>query len=305
MRKLVTSVVFILIFFTDTTFGAEIKVIQNCVNIKTGSARLVSDTLKKCKKNEKLVKLAIPFSESIKGNDGSTILSGENEPKIEIGKLGDFYIDTLYKFMYGPKTKDGWGTGFSIIGPTRGYGGGGPQGPKGDTGATGAKGDPGGFGDYGAFHDTTTDTLTANTATAIQLNTTDFSRGISIENDSNGKPSLIRFSTTGKYNIAFSSQINKADTGTDIISIWLKKYDVGSATGNNLAWTNTDLYLIGKDVKQVAAWNFFVDVTAGQAFQLMISAGTSTGSQIISLPAQSNPIRPEIPGTILTVNQIG
>lgn len=50
------------------------------------------------------------------GKDGATILSGITAPTTSQGKVGDWYIDTQNKRLYGPKTESGWGTGISLIG---------------------------------------------------------------------------------------------------------------------------------------------------------------------------------------------
>ena len=50
------------------------------------------------------------------GKDGATILSGITVPTTSQGKVGDWYIDTQNKHLYGPKTESGWGTGISLIG---------------------------------------------------------------------------------------------------------------------------------------------------------------------------------------------
>ena len=182
----------------------------------------------------------------------------------------------------------------------------GPTGPQGETGATGSagstgpKGDPGGFGDFGSFYDTTTTLLAANTATAIPLNSVDAAQGIAIATDTNGKPTLITFSTDGVYNVAFSLQLGKTDSGTDLVTIWLVQ------NGENVPWSSTDLFLTDADLKSrtVAAWNFFVTVTAGDTIQLMIAASNDLKTSILAAPAQTNPDRPAIPSTILTVNQV-
>lgn len=63
---------------------------------------------------------------------------------------------------------------------------------------------------------------------------------------------------------------------------------------------------MGADARYVAAWNFFLNVQSGDYYQLMItSSGTTLKTKILSAPAQTNPVRPEVPGTILTVNQVG
>jgi hypothetical protein len=180
----------------------------------------------------------------------------------------------------------------------------GVQGVQGIQGERGEKGDPGGFGYYGSFFDTGTLPLTANQAHAIQLDSTDFANGIGIENDDLGDPTKIRFQFAGKYNIAFSLQLIKSDSGTDVTTIWLCRGS-GSGSCSNVAWTATDTFLIGNSARQVAAWNFFVNMAANEFVQLMISPGTSTGTSVLSSPAQSNPTRPEVPSVILTVNQVG
>ena len=50
-----------------------------------------------------------------KGKVGATILSGITAPTTSQGKVGDWYIDTQNKHLYGPKTESGWGTGISLI----------------------------------------------------------------------------------------------------------------------------------------------------------------------------------------------
>lgn len=320
--------------------------VRNCVNINTGDARLVSDKVTKCSKNEKLVKLVIPAIEAESlvhtgtgapidfqtghdgdfyidasakkiygprlagvwgagsamigevgpiGKTGSALISGVTAPDTQTGFVGDFYLDITTKIIYGPKSdRAGWGVGSSITGPQ------GPAGSQGPTGATGAAGAPGGFGAYGSFYDTTTVTLLQNVATTIPLGVTQFANGVSIADGSK-----ISFSKTGKFNIAFSSQVIKEDNGDDIISIWLCKGTNGGAC-TNIPWTNTDMVFSGLNSRHVAAWNFFVDVTSGEYVQLMISsAGSTLKTKILSTAGQSSPTRPEIPGTILTVNQVG
>ena len=48
------------------------------------------------------------------GKDGSVIHSGTTEPTANIGKIGDWYIDTNAKVLYGPKTAAGWGEGITL-----------------------------------------------------------------------------------------------------------------------------------------------------------------------------------------------
>jgi len=225
------------------------------------------------------------------GPQGPTGATGSTGPQGATGAIGPI----------GPTGATGATGATGPIGPTGATGATGLQGLTGATGSTGPKGDPGGFGDFGSFYDTTTTLLAANTATAVPLNTTDRASGTSIVNDLFGKPTKITFTTTGVYNVSFSMQLGKTDSGTDLVSIWLVQ------NGDNVPWSSTDLYLTDSGTKSrtVAAWNFFVVIAAGDNIQLMISAENDLKTSILALPEQTNPVRPAVPSTILTVSQVG
>jgi hypothetical protein len=80
------------------------------------------------------------------GTAGSVIYSGTTTPPSATGNTGDFYLDLTTGLLYGPKTASGWGTGFSLIGPTGAAGATGATGATGPTGATGATGAAGAAG---------------------------------------------------------------------------------------------------------------------------------------------------------------
>ena len=165
----------------------------------------------------------------------------------------------------------------------------GSTGPKGDTGETGPPG-TGGLGSYGSFYDTTTQTNAVAAGNAFRFNNTDFNSGVSIVSSSR-----ITFANAGKYNIAFSAQMEKTDGGTDIAEIWIKK------NGSNEPNTNTKFYLAGNSAKMVAAWNFFVNAAAGDYYQIFwYSADTN-----VRILAEIAGDRPAIPSIIMTVNQVG
>ncbi|NRF40094.1 collagen-like protein [Pedobacter foliorum] len=65
------------------------------------------------------------------GQNGSIIYSGAKVPDAVTGSTGDFYLNSVTGLLYGPKTTNGWGTGFSLKGT---------NGVKGATGAAGANG---------------------------------------------------------------------------------------------------------------------------------------------------------------------
>lgn len=204
----------------------------------------------------------------------------------------------------GPQGETGRPGRTGAIGPQGPIGATGPQGPQGQIGAqgpAGAQGPPGGFGYFGSFLDTTTVLLPQDQVVNVPLNTTALSNGVSIGLDELNSPTKIQFLHTGIFNISFSMQLQKSDTGLDSVSIWLSK------NGVNIENTSTDISLSDKNEasRHVAAWNFVIDVAAGDYVQLRISATNDLRTSIIYEEPQLNPTRPAIPSTILTVNQIG
>jgi len=176
-----------------------------------------------------------------------------------------------------------------------------PRGERGARGLTGPQGPAVGFGSHGGFYDTSTIVLNSGVATPVPLNVTAFANGVSMID--NYKISL---SQSGKYNIAFSSQLYNSSNQERLVVIWLSKK--GIASSNWIEESSTDLYL-GKDTlseRAVAAWNFFVEAMPGEYYVLMI-ATNGAGVSIYGDPSAvtSPPGIPLIPSTILTVNQIG
>jgi len=144
---------------------------------------------------------------------------------------------------------------------------------------------------FGSFYDTT-DQLNSVQVNKMKLNTTDISSGVSIVSNSR-----VTIANAGVYNIQFSAQFDKTDSGIDAVEVWLSK------NGNNIANSNTELTLAGNNAKIVAGWNWFVNAAAGDYFELCwYSADAAVFINAIS--AGTNPTRPAIPSLILTVNQI-
>ncbi len=48
------------------------------------------------------------------GPRGSQLLSGNTNPSISIGLIGDQYINTDTGYLFGPKTESGWGAGVPL-----------------------------------------------------------------------------------------------------------------------------------------------------------------------------------------------
>ena len=178
------------------------------------------------------------------------------------------------------------------------------QGIQGVAGLQGVPGTPGANGTnglvpkYGSFYDTTTQAIDAiNTPKAMTFNEiVPGMNGVSANGVNVVSNSHVTVSTSGTYNIQFSAQLAKTDQGNDTMDIWLR------VDGVDVPWTNTAI-TIPSSQRQVASWNFMIDMTAGQHFQLMYSSA-DINSQILAVPSQTAPIRPGIPSVILTVTQV-
>ena len=142
---------------------------------------------------------------------------------------------------------------------------------------------------YGAFRDGTTQTAAAiNTAYPITLNATDISVGVTI-----GTPtSRVYVDRPGAYNFQFSLQLNKTSAAAKNVWIWYR------LNGTNAANSATQITLAGTSAAAVAAWNFVLNMNAGDYFELVWSTD-DTACQIVSL-ASVAPV-PAIPSVILTV----
>ena len=146
---------------------------------------------------------------------------------------------------------------------------------------------------YGSFYDTTTLSLTsASTAYALPLNASAESDGVSIVSDSR-----ITVANAGVYNIQFSAQLDKTDAGSDLVNIWFSK------NGINIPYSNTQVTVTGGNGKYLASWNFVLTLAANDYVQIMIQS-PDTHMRVVASGVQSNPARPEVPSTIVTVTQV-
>ena len=142
---------------------------------------------------------------------------------------------------------------------------------------------------YGSFYDTTDQTAAViNTAYAMTFNSTDLSAGVTI-----GTPtSRVYVDTHNVYNIQFSAQFVNTAGGTHNVWVWLRK------NGTDVANSATTLRLQGNNAEAVAAWNFLLDMNAGDYFELMWEVSDLAVS-LYADPASA--VHPAIPSIILTV----
>lgn len=142
---------------------------------------------------------------------------------------------------------------------------------------------------YGSFYDTTDQTAAViNTAYGMTFNSTDITKGVTI-----GTPtSRVYVDTRSVYNIQFSAQFVNTAGGAHNVWVWLRK------NGTNVANSTTTLRLQGNNAEEVAAWNFLLDMNAGDYFELMWEVSDLAVS-LLADPASA--VHPAIPSIILTV----
>lgn len=143
---------------------------------------------------------------------------------------------------------------------------------------------------YGSFYDTTTQLAALiNTAYAITFNSTDMSVGVTL-----GSPtSRVYVDTHNVYNIQFSAQIDKTSGGTANVWIWLRK------NGVDVPYSAGQIQIQGNNAETVPAWNYLLDMNAGDYFELMWEV-SDVSVELTSFVASA--IHPGTPSVILTVS---
>lgn len=194
--------------------------------------------------------------------------------------------------LQGPAGSNGAVGATGVTGSTGATGSIGATGP---TGLQGSVGTGGALGYWGSFWSTVTQ---YNSEDPVEI------KSFTVNNadpNNNGitvvESSKITFANAGVYNIQFSAQLAKSDSGDDNIEIWINK------NGNPISETNTHVTLTGNSAKQVAAWNFLINLNANDYIELKwYSADASM--YIHAENGFTGPNRPAIPSIILTVQQV-
>jgi len=143
---------------------------------------------------------------------------------------------------------------------------------------------------YGAFYDTRTQSGSANVSSSIQFNSTDYSEGVAISNNTR-----VVLENVGIYNIQFSAQLVDTAGGDSIIHIWIKK------NGQNVPNSAGRIFLKANQ-ETIAAWNYVVPATSPNDYYELMWQSTDDDARILASAATGN--IPAIPSIILTVTQV-
>jgi hypothetical protein len=146
---------------------------------------------------------------------------------------------------------------------------------------------------YGAFSSDQDQTATANTATLMTLNTTDFSNEVSIAN------SEITVANAGIYNLQFSAQFQNTDTAFQDVYIWLKQNgaDITGSTG----FVSIPNRHAGTDGHSIVGWNYFLTMNANDHVEIYWSV-PNVAVTIQHLAASGTPTKPSTQSVVATLS---
>ena len=149
---------------------------------------------------------------------------------------------------------------------------------------------------YGAFQDLTDQAITANTATAMKFDTTDYSNAVYLSNTSR-----LNVRNYGIYNLQWSGQFQNTDSQIHDVSVWIRKNgsDVGGSTGF-ISIPNSHGGVSGN---LIAGWNYFIELAANDYIELYWSA-TNASISLQHYPTQTSPTRPSTASLIATLNYV-
>ena len=150
---------------------------------------------------------------------------------------------------------------------------------------------------YGAFSSDQDQTTTANTATLMTLNTTDFSGGgVSISS------SKITTTIPGTYNLQFSAQFQNTDNAIQDISIWLRQNgtDIPGSTGF-VSIPARKSAAAGEEAHEIIGWNYYVQLQANDYIEIWWSTTLAAGT-IQHYPASTGPVRPSTQSVVATLS---
>ena len=147
---------------------------------------------------------------------------------------------------------------------------------------------------YGAFSSNQSQTTTANTATLMTLNTTDFANGVSIAS------SKITVAAAGIYNLQFSAQIQNLDNAPQDVFIWLKQNgtDIVGSTGKVGMPARKSAGVPFHDIK---GWNYFVSMAANDYIEIYWSPTIATVT-IEYYVASGTPTKPSTQSVVATMS---
>ena len=147
---------------------------------------------------------------------------------------------------------------------------------------------------YGAFQSGVDQTATVNTATAMTFNVTDYSNDVSVVSNSR-----ITVVNSGIYNLQWSGQFENADTQLHDASVWIR------VNGADVVGSDSLISVPNKhggiNGHTIAAWNYFVQLDAGDYVELWW-ATDNAGVSLQTYIAGTSPVYPTTASVIATLS---
>jgi len=128
-----------------------------------------------------------------------------------------------------------------------------------------------------------------NTAQPVRFNQTYLNTGVLINGPTTSE---ITVTNSGIYNFQFSGQLRSTSASSKTLYVWL------SRNGINIGYSTREYLISGSGNSLEIAWNFNIDLLAGQYIQIII-AGDSTNMVLDSVAATSP--HPGIPSAVVSV----
>jgi hypothetical protein len=147
---------------------------------------------------------------------------------------------------------------------------------------------------FGAFSSDQDQTATANTATLMTLNTTDFSNTVSISS------SKITTAIAGYYNLQFSVQLENNDNAPQDVFIWLKQNGT-DITGSTGVVGMPARKSVGDPFHAIYGWNYFVKMAANDYIEIYWST-TNANVTIQYYAASGTPTKPSTQSVVATLS---
>ena len=152
---------------------------------------------------------------------------------------------------------------------------------------------------YGAFSSGVTQTATANTATLLTLDTTDFANGVSISS------SKITVANAGIYNLQFSVQLESTDVAPQDVYIWLRQGNDGGTSADITGSTGVvglpARKSAGNPYHDIKGWNYFLSMNVNDYVQIYWSTTAAT----VTIPfyaASGTPTKPSTQSVVATLS---
>jgi len=149
---------------------------------------------------------------------------------------------------------------------------------------------------YGAFQSLADQAITANTATAMTLDTTDYSDGVYLSNSSR-----LNVRNAGVYNLQWSGQFQNTDNQLHDVSVWLRKN--GSNIAGSTGFISVPNSHGGVDGHSIVGWNYFLELAQNDYIEIYWSA-TNAAISLQFYGTQTSPTRPSTASVIATMNYV-